>query len=267
MFGNKNLLKHIVVIAIFLYLPVHSVAWGMMGHRIVGEIANSYLTAKARKEIQSILGNESIAMASNWPDFIKSDTSYRYLNPWHYVDVEQGLTYQLLQDSLRADTAVNAYNRLEFVVKQLKNKNLPQNDKLMYLRLLIHIVGDVHQPFHVGRKGDRGGNDIKVTWFGEQSNMHRIWDEELIKHQELSYTEYTNAINFATPAQRSEWQKQSMTEWFNESFQISEKLHADVKAGDKLSYNYNFKHVGTLNQQLLKGGVRLAGLLNQIFGS
>ena len=241
-------------------------AWGMLGHRIVGEIASSYLNTKAKKEIQSILGNETIAIASNWPDFIKSDSNYKYLNAWHYVDVEKGLTLQLMRDSLNAEKSDNAYNRINFLVDKLKTKNLAKSDKVMYLRLLIHIIGDVHQPFHVGRKGDRGGNDIKVTWFGEQSNMHKIWDEELIGYQQLSYTEYTNAINFSTAAQRSQWQKQSLTEWFHESFVISERLHDEVKPGEKLGYNYNFKNVVTLNEQLLKGGVRLAGLLNEIFG-
>ena len=88
----------------------------------------------------------------------------------------------------------------------------------MYLRLLIHIVGDVHQPLHVGRKGDRGGNDIKVTWFGESSNLHKIWDEGLIDNQQLSYTEYVNAINFTTPQQRAEWQKDPFEKWFYESY-------------------------------------------------
>jgi hypothetical protein len=205
-------------------------------------------------------------MASNWPDFIKSDTNYKYLNPWHYVDIEKNLAFDAAVDSMKADTSVNAYNRILFLVKQLKNKALSLNEKQMYLKLLIHIVGDVHQPFHAGRKGDRGGNDIKVNWFNDQSNLHRVWDEQLISYQELSYTEYTNVINFPTAQQKNNWQKDSIEKWLFESYTISEQLHDDVKPNDKLGFNYNFKHVKTLNEQLLKGGVRLAGLLNEIFG-
>jgi hypothetical protein len=137
----------------------------------------------------------------------------------------------------------------------------------MYLRLLIHIAGDIHQPFHVSATGDKGGNDIKVTWFSQPSNIHRVWDEQLIESQELSYTEYTKAINFTTAKQRSSWQVSPMTDWFFESYSISEKLHEELKNPDqKLSYVYIFNHIQTVNDQLVKGGVRLAGLLNQIFG-
>ena len=263
---SKKILKTLIVGVFSVLISYNAGAWGMQGHRIVGEIAYFHLNAKAKKEIQQILGNEPMAMASNWPDFIKSDTAYKYLNAWHYVDVEQHLSFLPMRDSLKTDTASNAYNKINFLVEKLKNRSLSLKEKQMYLRLLIHIVGDVHQPFHVGRKGDRGGNDIKVSWFGEPSNMHKIWDEELIEYQELSYTEYVNVINFVTPQQKKDWQSSPIEQWFFESYEISEKIHDDVKPGDKLSYNYNFKYVQTLNQQLLKGGVRLAGLLNEIFG-
>ncbi|MGI8634035.1 MAG: S1/P1 nuclease, partial [Segetibacter sp.] len=141
------------------------------------------------------------------------------------------------------------------------------NEKLLYLRMLIHIVEDIHQPFHVSANGDRGGNDIKVAWFGQPSNIHRVWDEQLIEGQELSYTEYVKAINFTTKQQRYEWQILPMTNWFYESYKISEDLHGELKTLEpKLSYQYVFLHIYTVNEQLLKGGVRLAGLLNEIFG-
>ncbi len=262
----KKYLKFSFIGLLLVCFSFQSMAWGKLGHRIVGEIASSYLTAKAKKEIQLILGNESIAITSNWPDFIRSDTNYKYLNAWHYVDLEKNLSFMVARDSLKTDTSANAYNKIDFLIQQLKNKSLPQADKLMYLRLLIHIVGDVHQPFHVGRKGDRGGNDIKVSWFGESSNLHKIWDEEIIDYQQLSFTEYVNSINFTTLQQRNEWQKEPMDKWFYDSYEISERLHDDVKPNEKLGYNYNFKYIETLNNQLLKGGVRLAGILNQVFG-
>src|SRR5919205_654331 len=191
---RTNFIKNGLLLCLFFYLPFHSMAWGILGHRIVGQIADSYLTPTARIEIQKILGNESIAIASNWADFIKSDTAYRYLNTWHYIDFENNIaTLPALQGYLKKDTATDAYTKLNFLVTELKKKNLPQDKKLMYLRLVIHIVGDLHQPLHVSPKGDTGGNDIKVQWFGQTSNLHRVWDEQLIESQELSYTEYTNA--------------------------------------------------------------------------
>jgi S1/P1 Nuclease len=264
---RKGWVSAAIFVVLFFYLPVRSFAWGMLGHRIVGEIANTYLTENASKEIKKILGNESLAIASNWADFIKSDSSYQYLNEWHYINVDKGLNAQEMQSVLQKDTATDAYTRLDFLVKQLKNKSLPQNQKRMYLRLLIHIVGDIHQPFHVSATGDKGGNDIKVSWFGQASNIHRVWDEQMIEGQELSYTEYTKAINFTTAKQRNVWQKLPMSNWFFESYVISERLHDELKKPDlKLSYQYTYNHIQIVNEQLLKGGVRLAGLLNQLFG-
>jgi hypothetical protein len=264
---KKIFIKVVIIAVVFLYLPYQSMAWGMLGHRIVGEVATSYLSAKAAKQIKKILGNESIAMASNWPDFIKSDTNYRYLSDWHYIDIPKGTADADLAAAFKKDTAANAYNRLNFLIAQLKNKNLSQNEKVMYLRLVIHIVGDIHQPFHVSAEGDRGGNDIKVTWFNEPTNIHSVWDSYFIESQQLSYTEYTKAINFTTADQKAQWQKAPITDWLSESYKISEVLHDELKQpNQKLSYLYNFNHLDTLNQQLLKGGVRLAGLLNEIFG-
>src|SRR5258705_7798897 len=100
-------------------------AWGPTGHRIVGLIAESYLTPKAKIAINEILGTESLAMASNWADFIKSDSSFSYLSPWHYVNVNSGLSYNEFKTLLQTDTATDAYTRLNFLVKELKDKQLP----------------------------------------------------------------------------------------------------------------------------------------------
>ena len=118
----------------------------------------------------------------------------------------------------------------------------------------------------MGQPEDRGGNSIKLYWFGAPTNLHRVWDEQLIDFQQLSYTEHAAAINFVTPAQKNIWMKQPLAEWIYESYQIAQKLYTEVKPDDKLLYNYNFHHVTMMNQQLLKGGVRLAAVLNDIFG-
>jgi hypothetical protein len=263
----RSSLASIFIFLLFISTPQRSLAWGMQGHRIVGQIADSYINAKARAEIRKILGDETIAMASNWPDFIKSDTSFRYLNAWHYADFPKGLNYQQLKDFLKKDNEVDAYTKLNFLISELKKKNLPADTKKMYLKLLIHIAGDVHQPLHVSPIGTQGGNDVKLVWFNQPTNLHSVWDEALINYQQLSYTEYTNWINHPTAKQRHEWQNDPMSKWFYESYTLSTELHDQIKEpNQKLSYVYNFQHIAQVNQQLLKAGVRLAGLLNDIFG-
>lgn len=262
----SRLVKITLMFCLLVYIPFRSMAWGMQGHRIVGEIAYSYLTPKAKAVIQNILGTESLAMASNWADFIKSDSNYNYLSQWHYTNFEDGLNYTAFKNVLQHDTIADAYTKLYFIIKQLKNKNLPHDKKVMYLRLLVHIVGDIHQPLHMGRKEDQGGNAIKVVWFSEQTNLHSVWDDKLVDFQKLSYTEYTAAINHTTAAQRQQWQSSPISQWLFESYQTSRKIYDEIKEPDqKLGFRYNFDHIQTVNQQLLKAGVRLAGLLNKIF--
>ena len=162
---------------------------------------------------------------------------------------------------------MDAYTKLNFLIGELKKKDLSKENKLLYLRMLIHIVEDVHQPLHVGHTDDKGGNDIKVTWFNNPTNLHSVWDSQIIEFQQLSYTEYTAWINHTTAAERVKLQKAPISEWIFESSQIAGKLYDEVKTGDSLSgYKYNFEHIAIVNQQLVKAGVRLAGVLNQIFG-
>lgn len=254
-----------IVVVLVAYLPLNAAAWGMTGHRIVGQIADYYLTSKARKAVTQLLG-ESPAMASNWPDFIKSDSTYNYLSSWHYVNLPGGLDHGGVFNFLQTSKEANIYNKIPEMIAILKDKSQTPEQKRMAMRLLIHFMGDVHQPMHTARKEDLGGNKVSLTWFGQRSNLHRVWDEGLIDYQQLSYTEYAVAINHPTKAQLNQWRHDSLEESVYESYVACNKIYADTKADDKLSYRYNFEFVAMLNEQLLKGGVRLAQVINSIYG-
>jgi hypothetical protein len=263
---KNRILKRLLVIVAVIYLPLQSLAWGAEGHRICGQIANSYLTPKARKAIEAILGHESLALASTWADFIKSDPAYAYLSPWHYIDFNKQYSYPEMVVFLKSDTATDAYTKLNFLIGELKKPGLSRANKLLYLHMLIHIAEDVHQPMHTAHADDKGGNDFKVNWFSTPTNLHSVWDSQLIDFQQLSYTEYASAINYCSPAQRAKWQADPISKWLFESNQIAEKLYSEIKPGDTLNYRYNFTHIDIVNQQMLKAGVRLAGVLNALFG-
>lgn len=260
------MIKHVFLGIVVIIIPLYSMAWGMLGHRIIGEIADQHLTTKARTEIRKILGNESLAMASNWADLVKSNKSYDSLYSWHFINLPSGLDSTQIYIKIKKDTAVNLYSKLQLIIQELKTKRLSNEKRVMYLRLLIHFVGDAHQPMHTARPEDRGGNDIKLYWFNAPTNLHQIWDKHLIEYQQLSYTEHSRSINFTSSTQRRKWQAQPVHQWLTESYLIAEKLYQEIEPKQKLSYNYNFNHVDLMNQQLLKGGIRLAGILNQIFG-
>jgi hypothetical protein len=260
----KNII--LVIIASFL-LPVSGFAWGKTGHRIIGEIAEAYLTPKAKAAIHEILGNETIAIAGNWADFVRSDSSYNYLSPWHYINLPDSLSYPDLKTYLQNDEGPDVYTQINEAIKGLKNPETNKEDKNYYLHILIHLVGDIHQPMHVSRAEDRGGNSIKLYWFRETTNLHAVWDEKLIKFQELSYTEYAQSINFASAYEIKDWQKTPIEEWVFESHQIALSLYDELSGmqNPHLGFEYDYKHLNLLNKQLLKAGIRLAGLLNEIF--
>ncbi|RZK55848.1 MAG: S1/P1 Nuclease [Pedobacter sp.] len=259
-------LKKLGLAVALAYLPFSAGAWGVLGHRIVGEVADSYINTKTRKAIQQILGTESMAMSANWADFIKSDTSFNYLSNWHYVNLPASLSQGDVFNFLESEKGANIYNKTNEMIAVLKNTSSTAEQKKLALRLIIHMVGDMHQPMHTARKEDLGGNRVFLTWFGERSNLHKVWDESLIDFQQLSYTEYTKAINHTNSQQVNEWQKASLKDCVYESYQICNKIYATgIKNDDKLSYRYNFDWIETVNSQLLKGGVRLAKILNDIY--
>lgn len=262
---KSNPFKKIILAVLLIYAPAQTMAWGLLGHRIIGEIAGTYLTGKTSREIKKILGNESLAMASNWADFIKSEPAYNYLGSWHYINLPAGLEQSRLEQILKTDTTVNAYTQILFLSSELKNKSLSPDKKLMYLRLLIHIVGDLHQPMHTGRLEDLGGNRIQVNWFGQPANLHQVWDSDLIDSQRLSYTEYAKAINSIDKAPLLQLLNEDPSRWVMDSYVISERIYSGVKQDDKLSYRYIYDYISVAEQQLLKGGIHLAALLNDIF--
>lgn len=262
-------LKRLLLVLLVLVICQPAFAWwGTNGHRIIGQISESYLNSKARKAIKDLLGDESIAMASNYGDFIKSDSTYDHIYSWHYINQKGGMTREEMQARLLTDTVPNLYNRIDFLIKELKNRDLAKDKKVFYLKLLIHFVGDLHQPLHVGgRPDDLGGNRVKVLWFSDATNIHSVWDDKLVEFQKLSYTEYAKAINYTTKKQRKEWQGQPMMDWYWESYQYSQLIYAGItKPDQRLSYDYNHEHIQKVNDFLLKGGVRLASVLNDIFG-
>jgi len=264
-YSIKNKIKAGLMIAAMAYFPVKASAWGMIGHRVVGQVADYYLTAKARKGVQKVLGPESMAMAANWPDFIKSDTTFNYLSAWHYVNLPGGLDQQGVYQFLNTEKGPNVFNKIPEMVSILKNPQSNTDQKRMALRILIHLVGDLHQPMHTARKEDLGGNKISVTWFGQKSNLHKVWDEGLVDYQQLSYTEYAAAINHPTREQFKTWSATSLQDCVYESYMICNRIYDHIKPDDKLSYRYNFDYIDTVNEQLLKGGIRLAKIINDIY--
>jgi hypothetical protein len=259
-----NLVKKILLV-ILLFAPLYSFCWGVTGHRVVAEIAQNHLTKKAKRELKKLIGSETLAQWANWPDFIKSDTTHAWdmASKWHYVNVPGNLSKENFLNKLQNLPGENLYTQIKAMKTQLGDKSLTQEKRQIALRFLIHFVGDLHQPLHVGREEDQGGNKISVTWFDKQTNLHSVWDNSLVDFQQYSYTEYAHVLDIASNEDVTAWQQSSLEDWFYESYTLANKVYASVPADGKLGYKYNFIFQHDLDMQLLKGGVRLAELINQ----
>ena len=253
---NKSALT--VIGVLFIYAT--SLAWGLTGHRVIGEVAQHHLSPSAEEKVSKVLKGASLAEVSNWMDEVKSDRAYDSLRPWHYVTIPDGMTYETSDINPKGDVIFG----IEFVVDQLKKGGLTPKLEADYLKILVHLVGDLHQPLHVGRETDRGGNDIKVEWFWKSSNIHRVWDSQLIDDKKYSYTELTAIVNKADKTQVAHWQTGTVRDWAHEAMSYRKQIY-DMPSDKKLSYEYSYKNWATVKLQLAKGGVRLAALLNDIY--
>lgn len=238
-------------------------SWGLTGHRVIAEVAQQHLSKKAKKELHRLIGDETLAWWANWPDFIKSDSAWNHASKWHYVDLPGHIGKDEFIAALKKLPGKNLYTQIIDMTAQLKDRSLPDEQRRIALRFLVHLVGDLHQPLHVGRDEDQGGNKITVYWFGKKTNLHSVWDSYFIDDQQYSYTEYARLLDIASKEKVREWQSSSLEEWFYESHVMADSIYDATPAESKLSYQYNYKFQGLLNDQLLKGGVRLAALLNE----
>jgi hypothetical protein len=252
--------KGMACVALLLAISFQSMAWGPTGHRVTGWIAEKYLTKKARKALQERLQGQSVAMASTWMDEVRSDSSFNYMVDWHWVTIPDNLPYEQTVKNPNGDII----ETLERVIAALKAKKLTRDEEVIYLKILIHLTGDIHQPLHVGARDDKGGNDVKVMWFHTPSNLHRVWDSDIIDDSRLSYTELAQSLHVPSEQQRQRWQEATAEEWALESQSYQQQVY-DYGNG-RLAYRYAYLNFPIIRSRLLKAGVRLAGILNEIYG-
>lgn len=256
-------MKKLLILSVILFsVSLQSYGWGQNGHRVVGQLAEWHLNKKAKRNIGALLKHESLPMVANWMDEIRSDPKYRHTAPWHYLTVEDGKNY----DPKIQEKGGNAYEQLLTIIFALKTGDLEQGQEIEYLKMLIHLVGDLHQPLHVGRGDDRGGNDIDVYYFNKKTNLHSVWDTQMIEGKNLSYTELAQYLNLrADRATIKNLQEADISNWLKEA-QRYRPLVYEIPANKRLSYKYDYNNFFVVEERLFAAGIRLAGILNAIYG-
>ena len=248
------------VLFICFYIPT-TYAFGPMGHRIVARVAENFLNKKTVTEIKKIIGSEPFARISNYPDFIKSDPSKQKYSPWHYISMKEGSSLeQSMKDKSFQGNAIEALNSC---LNDLKNSKTNMEKKYFALAMVVHLIGDLHQPLHAGFIKDQGGNKVKLTWFGKEVNLHSIWDSELILIQELSFSEYASElVSMHSSKLSSKRDIINPLDWISVSRAYLPKVY-EYKVGKYWEYQYTYKHRDFLEKQMFLAGYRLAKILNQ----
>lgn len=241
--------------------------WGQKGHDIVACIAEANLTRKAKKNISRILDGKSIIYYSSWMDNLQNSPEwkdgYDVTKTWHYANVDEGYTYETMGKEPKGDVVTAT----EMIVESLKSGELADSVEAAYLKMLVHMIGDMHCPMHAGRLNDRGGNSHPVKWFGQQTNLHSVWDSKFIESaRKWSFTEWRDQLDRRSKKERMQISSGTPRDWFAETVSAAQHLYETTPKGADLSYQYLYDNNGLLERQLLYAGYRLAALLNDIFG-
>lgn len=258
-------MKKYFVIAALILVSVGLISWGDTGHKAVGLIAQNHLSPKAQTAVKELLGRDGLADVATYADEIKS--SMRYTGPWHYIDLPSGYTFEEFAkavQSLPADKG-NVYSLIFNCERDLTNPAKSRTQKAYALKLLVHFVGDCHQPMHIAHAEDQGGNKIDIKFLGEGGNLHGLWDYMLIDHERLTYKQMAEKYDTATPVQIKQWQNDTVMKWLYESYLISNELYKEAAENPDFKEDYYNDHIGLLHQRVLKAGIRLAGVLNRIY--
>jgi hypothetical protein len=254
-------MKKYLLSFIFAVSAIALISWGYVGHQTVALIAEKHLSPQAQQAVKALLGNQSIGDIASWADEIRDDKTF----PEHFINAPLGLTRSQFENEVKTQPQDNVYKAILANESVLKSSTSSIDDKQKALKFIVHFVGDLHQPFHVSRKEDKGGNTIQVQFDGKGTNLHSLWDSRLIDKQGLKSSEMVAQLDKATPAQIKQWQSDSLFQWIWESYQISTKLYEDSKPGSKLGDAYYQSHITIVDERIEKAGIRLAGLLNELF--
>lgn len=242
--------------------------WGDKGHRIHGELAWKLLDAATREKMKDLLGAETLASLSTWADEIKA--ARPETRPWHYVNIDPTASrYDATRDCKDGACVVS---RLEEWIVVLGDPKREVDQRLEALKWVIHLMGDLHQPLHVALEADRGGNTIEVTFFGEKTNLHRLWDVDLLER--FGSTAEVYAAELHADAREDDvalWKVGAPSDWANESFALARSVaYVDVDGrrienGAVLGREYWLTRASIADRQLKKAAVRLALVLERAF--
>lgn len=251
---KKNIV--IILLTVLCLLPAKTLAWGRKGHALVAEVAFNYLDNETKKIVLGYLDGMAIEDAANWMDDIKDDKNYDYMKPYHYTNIDKG--QEVVERS-----GSNILYILNQTIKELQNhKNLTKEEIKTKILIVFHLVGDLHQPLHVGYGSDKGGNTVQINYKGQGTNLHSFWDSGIISDQKVIIEDCLKANKF-TPAEMNNLKTIDVVAWSKESRSLLDTVYNT--GGTKIKEDYVISSAKIIESQIQIAGIRLAAILQKSF--
>jgi hypothetical protein len=243
-------------------------SWGKVGHRAASLLAERRLNPLAAAAVRRLLEpGETLADASLWADEHRRDVAGS--SPWHYVDVPLTETQYASRFCPEAGCVVS---KIGVMASTLASENAPESERQQALRFVVHLVEDVHQPLHVGGRGDRGGNDLQVRFLDRGTNLHRLWDDGLLElHSNEEAVWVRELEELATPEQSRRWCAGTVDDYATESLRAARRGYLLpgsellIQPGAELGRAYFERELPVVRRRLAQAGVRLSCILNALF--
>ena len=256
-------IKCLSILVLLLTCTLTVNAWDAVGHRIVAEVAYQNLTKKARKQVDNILGTRGIVYKASWADEIKSDTIYPHSYGWHFQNLPAGLSNQDITDLYNNPKAQGEH--LFYALDSLTRVLQADNTNADALKFVVHLIGDMFQPMHLGHPNDKGGNKVQMRWFGRGTNLHTVWDRWLIDNTQYTYLEYVTYLTDTYGAQKKQLQQLSLLDCLFLTYDRQQRIYDYQTRGDNNNYHYAYAFRHDLDLSLYTAGLQLAKALNTLY--
>jgi hypothetical protein len=244
-------------------------AWGPQGHRVIAKVAEGRLTPAAKLAIKDLLHpGDTLPDVADWADRDGHDAVPGSAK-WHYINVpirDARFDPKLIRDDDNVVVKIKQYRKV------LADHSQSKQDRQRALLFLVHFVSDIHQPLHVGDNNDHGGNDTQIQFFNEGTNLHKLWDSDLIHRIGGNDQAWMTRVGRdITPETVKEWSRGTVDDWADETLQVAKLAYRPlddapklIPRGFKLEEAYVKRAEPILEQQMARASVRLANELNAI---
>lgn len=254
----------IILACALLPAAFSAAAWGQKGHDVTAAIAERHLTPVAKAAVDSILDGRSMVYWANWLDNASHTADYAYTKTWHYRNVDADKTYLTMPKNPDGDVVEG----IRYAIRVVSDKDQTPTNRALAMKILVHLVGDLHQPMHLGHATDLGGNRVKVKYFGRETNLHSIWDSNLPESaHKWSYSEWADQLDRLPQQQEVMLLSGNLDDWAQRNVENAAIIYKETPEGSSLSYNEVARWTPLIEDSMLAGGLRLAHILNSLFDS